>query len=962
MIGAFETMARRHPDKTCFTYVGQDGAEAHFSYRQLRMTAASLAQVLQRSGVRRGSCVVVDLPNVPEYPLLILAAAYGGFTLVALNHRLTAAEKLTRTLELDLCRDAHVAFRVDEGSMAGLLQQAKALVKGGQLSRGRADAQGRGARGSARAAGAQPEARRRRQMYPHDAEESVIHFAEHAGHVFDPSARALIMFTSGTTGKSKAVPLTWNNIIGSAEIANAALSGGKAVWQAALPLYHIGGFQVVLRSLCAATPFVLYGSFDAQRMLADVRRFGVTHASVVDKMLQDLLSADDGETLAQYACLLLGGGALNPKTLERAAAAGARVFASYGMTETSSLIAATQVTGAQAGAAQSAGLRLLPGYDARIVDAGADGFGRLAVKGPGVLAGYLNARVARTVDGFFLTGDTAALHGGRLFVKERMGDMFVSGGENVYPAEIVDKLLRVPGVADAHVFGVPDATWGRRPVAFVERERGGRRGGAGDAAAAAAAAATLRASAGLAAATGGRSPWGEPSGQASEPSPQQFAEQVKRSLAPSLSKLYLPKHVCVVDRLPRSGIGKLDRAAIEALYDQRIEVASVTLYHVKLPFTRPFKTAKETLRERESLIVQVMDHAGRTGLGECVAFPTDWYLSETLPQDAQVLQQVLVPKVLKQVYLHPSEASAAFAADEVAAAFPLACGALEPALWDLYGKIVGKPLWQLIGEAGGAAEAQREPSANVAAGAVVGMESVEETLAAVRQCVGAGYRRVKMKVAPGGAAERVRAVRREFPQLALTLDANQSFTEAQAGELRELDGLGVLWIEEPLDPARPSHAGSQDLFARLARLQRSMRTPICLDESFENVGELRRALAHPELRCVAVKIGKFGGVQPALDFVRFAMAHGIQVWMGGMYDTGISKRLHAAFQTLSGVDVPGDIGSVTRYFAADVVAPPHLAAYGWVTLNRGDCAHGLGCELDEAALKNVLVNSVTLHR
>ena len=100
-------------------------------------------------------------------------------------------------------------------------------------------------------------------------------------------------------------------------------------------------------------------------------------------------------------------------------------------------------------------MRLLPGYEAHIVDPGDDGFGRLAVKGPGLFGGYLNARAAYTVDGFFLTGDTAALYGGKLFVKERTEDMFVSGGENVYPAEIKEKLLRVAGVSDAHVFGAP---------------------------------------------------------------------------------------------------------------------------------------------------------------------------------------------------------------------------------------------------------------------------------------------------------------------------------------------------------------------------------------------------------------------------------------------------------------------------------------------------------------------------
>ena len=605
---------------------------------------------------------------------------------------------------------------------------------------------------------------------------------------------------------------------------------------------------------------------------------------------------------------------------KRQTAAGARVYASYGMTETSSQIAHAQVTPSFDG-----GLRLLPGYEARIVDPDAQGFGRLAVKGPGVFEGYLNARAAHTVDGFFLTGDTAALAAGRLYVKERTTDMFVSGGENVYPAEIRDKLVRVPGVAEAYVFGAPDAVWGRRPVAFVERER-------------------------------------PATPQRTEPvAPQQFAATVRASLSTRLSKLYQPRCLFALDEFPRTGIGKIDRTALQALYEQRIEVARVTLYRIRLPFLRPFKTAKGILRDRESVIVEVEDHAGRTGLGECVAFPTDWYLPETLDQDVRVLKEVLAPLVLNEAYLHPSEASASFAACAEAAAFPLAQGALEPALWDLYGKIAGKPLWKLIGGAvphGGAAAGQ----ASVPAGAVVGMGTAAETVAAVRRCVEAGYHRVKLKVAPGGSLASVQAVREAYPRLMITLDANQSFAEHDLDELRALDACGPAWIEEPLDPHRLPGVGPTDLFDRLARLQRSLHAPICLDESIARPADLARALQHPELGCYALKIAKMGGVQPALDFLRLAQVRGLGVWMGGMYDTGVSKRLHAAFETLPGIDAPGDIGATARYFAVDVTDPPYTAERGRVTLNRAGHPHGLGCDLNRSSLADVLVDRTVIER
>ena len=389
--------------------------------------------------------------------------------------------------------------------------------------------------------------------------------------------------------------------------------------------------------------------------------------------------------------------------------------------------------------------------------------------------------------------------------------------------------------------------------------------------------------------------------------------------------------------------------------------------------------------------MEVCDHAGRTGLGECVAFATDWYLPETIEQDVRLLREIIGPKVLTEVYLHPREVAASFADMPEVATFPLALGALEPALWDLYGKIIKKPLWQLIAEEAdlpvSAAEAPATPTTPAApatpvppttptaratssgapsaqpshdrvifAGAFVGMGTPAETVETVRRCVEAGYKRVKLKIAPGALAC-VQEVRAVFPHLVLTLDANQSFTEHDMAELRALDACGAAWIEEPLDLSRISQRGGKSaVYAQLARLQRALSTPICLDESFSCAAEAYEALEHPELRCFAIKIGKFGGVSGALDFVRTAQTRGARVWMGGMYDTGISKRLHAAFQMLPGIDVPGDIGATSRYFSTDVCDPPYEVTRGNVTLNTEGNAYGLGCVLCRPALANVQVN------
>lgn len=899
MIDLFESTAQARPESVFLSYVNSAGEEMTFTYRQTRLLAAQLARRLRDKGVFPGDMVSVDLPNCPLYVMLALAAAYGGFGLVALNHRLTDAEKLLRLLELERC-GVRIAYRVDAENEPRLFEQVCNSLLRGDARVGRVDDSLGG------------------------TVEDAIHFAERAAHTFDPARRALIMFTSGTTGKPKGAELTWSNLIEAAQASNRVLSPrslNRGLWQAVLPFFHIGGFQVLVRSVCSRWPVRIYERFDAARVLRDGVELHATHISVVDKMLQDLLRQDSA-ALAQYQCILLGGGPLNANTVAQGLAARVRLFASYGMTETASQVANTLITSQFTG-----GLRLLPGYSARIVEPDAEGFGRLALRGPGVFSGYVNARAAFTVDGFFLTGDTAALHEGCLYIRERTADMFVSGGENVYPAEIVDALVRVPGIADAYVFGVPDARWGRRPAAVVEL---------------------------------------------TPDAPPLSAGIIKDALARRLSRLYIPEQICIVDEMPRVGIGKIDRIACESLFRQHIDVKKVVLHRVRLPFSKPFKTPKETLTYRELVIVEVVDKKGRVGLGECTSFDTDWYLPEVLADDLAFMREVLAPRVIAGTYLHPREVAADLMAVEGAERFPMAVSAIEMACWDLYGKVAEQPLWALLGEEfdrltrvaafceeetpdGGpaASPVRRTRPRQVYSGAVVGLGTPAQTVAEVRDCVRQGYRRVKLKVAPGKGLPAVRAVRRAFPNLLITLDANQSFSLHHMAELRAYDSLDIGWIEEPLNLPAAGVSRHENALARLASFQHTLAMPICVDESFVNAEEASRIFSYPELRCAMVKIGKFGGIQRALEFVHRALSEGREVCMSGMYDTGISRFAHAAFQTLPGVVIPGDLGATDRYFDADLTEPPYEAPQGIITLNASGHDWGIGCDLVPRALAEV---------
>lgn len=1031
MIGEFEQSVRMHPHKTFFAFVAKDGSVESYTYWETRLLSAAIARRLMDRGVRQGDYVAVDLANHPMLVFLSLAAAYGGFSLVLVNHRLTEVEKMSRLMDMERAPGVRLSARLNEATAQQLMETCVAQVAGipveapsGQgvfasvgsslgfgrkgagasgsfddgsvkhygvdiptramraRARDAALAQPRQARAATHASSASVRRGRARQQARlqaatsrAEAESTIVHYAEHAVRVFSPSARALVMFTSGSTGRPKAVPLSWDNLCSSARVANRNLSVSESSrWQLALPLYHVGGFQVMVRSVLADASFTLYESFNPRQLLDDGPRIGATHVSVVDKMLVDMLdlaesSAAYKQAIRGYRCVLLGGAAPNQSSLSRCITLQVRLFASYGMTETSSMIANSLVTSGFQG-----GLRLLSGYSAHIVDPDEDGVGRLAVKGCGVFDSYLNARATRTVDGYFLTGDSAAIRDGRLYVQERTEDLFVSGGENVYPAEIRRKLLDIPTVAEAFVFGAPDPVWGRRPIAFVER----------------------------------KAPHPLAELQQGTQTNLQLATEVRENLEHRLSRVYLPDVVFALDEFPRTSVGKVDRQALLRRFDERILIKKVILHRIRLPFKKPFRTSKGTLRARESLLVQVIDHEGRSGLGECVAFSSDWYLPETLRDDVPVLQNTLAPALIGKPMLHPADAFDLLSAVPGALPYPLAMGAIESAVWDLYGRITGKPLWRLLGECYAEECAGKQPGADmlaasapatlspsssgamagnsldfavkpaspgasepgvpamidsmraVPAGAVIGMGTVAEVLASAQQSVQAGYKRLKLKVAPGCAYELARAVRTAFPNIMITLDANQSFWESQADELRALAELDIAWIEEPLRPSGRAGERPGDLFARLAQLQRTMKTPICLDESVARPRDLLRALSYPELRCYAVKVGKMGGIAPTLRFVALAAERGLQLWMGGMYDTGISRRVAAAFETLPVVNAPGDIGSTARYFHTDIATPPYAVESGNIFLNRPPFVSGLGCVLNETALESVTLERIVI--
>ncbi len=427
-----------------------------WTFAELDRQASHMARQLATLGVQEGSRVASLAPNCLDYIVLVHALTRLGAVLVPLNIRLTREE---------LCwqlRDVHASFLINEGhyasTAAAIGQSISELVRATFAA----------------------EAQSGEVALPALPETNVA-----LRSLIDLQATQVIMYTSGTTGSPKGVIITygmqWWNAVGS------ALNLGHQAddcWLACMPLFHIGGLSILMRSVIGAVSVIVYEKFDAIEVNRAIREERVTLISVVAVMLRRMLAALDAEQQGGYypqalRCVLLGGGPAPRPLLEDCARRHIPVAQTYGLTESCSQ-AATLAPGDALRKLGSAGRPLLP-VQLRIVledgrPASPGEAGVIFLQGPTITPGY-DGRPEATAkarhDGWFSTGDIGYVdEDGYLYVLDRRSDLIISGGENVYPAEIEAVLLAHPGVAEVGVCGIANPQWGQVPVAFLHLHPG----------------------------------------------------------------------------------------------------------------------------------------------------------------------------------------------------------------------------------------------------------------------------------------------------------------------------------------------------------------------------------------------------------------------------------------------------------------------------------------------------------
>ncbi|HMJ23042.1 MAG TPA: o-succinylbenzoate synthase [Terriglobales bacterium] len=362
-----------------------------------------------------------------------------------------------------------------------------------------------------------------------------------------------------------------------------------------------------------------------------------------------------------------------------------------------------------------------------------------------------------------------------------------------------------------------------------------------------------------------------------------------------------------------------------------MKIESITLREIRMPLVHFFETSFGRLHSRRILLLTTQCD-GVVGWGECVAGEDPFYSSEWIETAWCTIKHYLAPAVLGRTLTGAHESAGLMAKVR---AHRMAKAAIENALWDAEAIQKQVPLWKMLGGT------MREIQCGVSIGI---QDSVEQLLDKIELELGMGYRRIKVKVKPGWDVDVLERIRLRWPEIVLSCDANSAYTLDEVEHLRKFDRFNLLMIEQPL--------WNDDIYYH-ARLQKELRTAICLDESIRHVRDAAAAVETGACRIVNIKVGRVGGFSEARKVHDFCQANRVPVWCGGMLESGVGRVHNIALSTLQNFRLPGDVSASKRYWKEDIIEPEvEVSPQGTIAVND---APGRGYRIREDLIERLTV-------
>ncbi|WP_439523125.1 o-succinylbenzoate synthase [Marivita sp.] len=357
----------------------------------------------------------------------------------------------------------------------------------------------------------------------------------------------------------------------------------------------------------------------------------------------------------------------------------------------------------------------------------------------------------------------------------------------------------------------------------------------------------------------------------------------------------------------------------------KIEMAELRM--VQLPLLTPFVISTGTMTHKTFPLL-ILRGDGIEGVAEAVMDPLPDYLEESTAGALDLLRGAFLPKLIGQSITSPADVTGLLAPWR---GNRMAKAVVEMAVWDLWAKSLNLPLCRLLGGV-------RD---QVEVGVSLGIAPLDDTLKRIDVAQEAGYRRIKLKIARGHDLGILAGVRARFPDIKLTVDANTDYALSDLSTLQKMDQFDLDYIEQPL--------AFDDIFDH-AKVQKALRTAICLDESIRSAKDARVALEIGATRVINIKVGRVGGFAEARAIHDVCAAFDAPVWCGGMLESGVGRAHNIHLATMANFTKPGDTSSASRYFERDIIHEPLEAVDGLMPVPKGP---GIGVTLDYDRLTEV---------